>query len=86
MDIVCIATDYDGTLAHDGEVDEPTLEALQDFERSGRKLILVTVRPATQTLPEWMDKEIGDRVADQEEHAPFPPLNNDTALSRPRMP
>jgi len=24
-----IATDYDGTLAHDGRVDEPTLEALR---------------------------------------------------------
>ena len=44
MDIVCLATDYDGTLAHDGVVDGPTVEALNDFKRSGRKLILVTGR------------------------------------------
>jgi HAD superfamily hydrolase (TIGR01484 family) len=44
MDIICLATDYDGTLAHDGVVDEPTVEALEAFRRSGRKLILVTGR------------------------------------------
>ena len=44
MDIVCLATDYDGTLAHDGVVDAPTVEALKDFRQSGRKLILVTGR------------------------------------------
>lgn len=39
-----LATDYDGTIAHDGVVDRPTLEALQRFRASGRKLILVTGR------------------------------------------
>ena len=44
MYIICLATDYDGTLAHDGAVAETTVEALIDFKRSGRKLILVTGR------------------------------------------
>jgi len=39
-----IATDYDGTIAHDGGVDEATLAALERAKKSGRKLILVTGR------------------------------------------
>ena len=39
-----LASDYDGTLAHDGKVDDATLNALQTFRQSGRKLILVTGR------------------------------------------
>lgn len=31
MNIVCLATDYDGTLARDGVVEEPTIEAPVDF-------------------------------------------------------
>jgi hydroxymethylpyrimidine pyrophosphatase-like HAD family hydrolase len=39
-----LATDYDGTLAHDGIVSATTLKALDRFRASGRKLILVTGR------------------------------------------
>jgi hydroxymethylpyrimidine pyrophosphatase-like HAD family hydrolase len=39
-----LATDYDGTLAKDGHVDEPTLAALERLRASGRLLILVTGR------------------------------------------
>jgi hypothetical protein len=39
-----LACDYDGTLATDGVVDQPTLDALDRLQGSGRKLILVTGR------------------------------------------
>ena len=39
-----LATDYDGTLATHGTVDEGTREALRRFRMSGRKVILVTGR------------------------------------------
>ena len=39
-----LATDYDGTLAHDSAVDEPTLDALLRFRDSGRHLAMVTGR------------------------------------------
>lgn len=42
--IAALASDYDGTLAHDGRVDAATLKALETFRQSGRKLILVTGR------------------------------------------
>src|SRR5271166_4319206 len=83
MDIVCIATDYDGTLAHDGEVDEPTLEALQDFERSGRKLILVTGRELPDLARCFSRFDLFDRVV-AENGAPL--LNPETKEERPLAP
>jgi HAD superfamily hydrolase (TIGR01484 family) len=41
---LALATDYDGTLAHDGVVDPDTLAALRRLKNSGRRLILVTGR------------------------------------------
>jgi HAD superfamily hydrolase (TIGR01484 family) len=43
-----LATDYDGTIAHHGRVDQPTFAALERVLASGRKLILVTGRELTE--------------------------------------
>lgn len=50
MHLIAFATDYDGTLAHDGRVDAPTMAALERLKASGRKLIMVTGRE----LPDLM--------------------------------
>ena len=39
-----LATDFDGTVATDGVIDEPTIVALKNFRREGAKVILVTGR------------------------------------------
>jgi hydroxymethylpyrimidine pyrophosphatase-like HAD family hydrolase len=39
-----LATDYDGTLAHDGAVNEATLKAIKMLKEAGFRLILVTGR------------------------------------------
>jgi HAD superfamily hydrolase (TIGR01484 family) len=44
MRYLALATDYDGTLAHDGRVDDATVNALVRLRESGRRLILVTGR------------------------------------------
>jgi hydroxymethylpyrimidine pyrophosphatase-like HAD family hydrolase len=44
MRYVALATDFDGTLAHDGCVDTSTIESLKRLAASGRKLLLVTGR------------------------------------------
>ena len=44
MYFFALATDYDGTLAHDGVVDSATCEAVQRFKATGRRVILVTGR------------------------------------------
>lgn len=44
MQYTAIATDYDGTLAHDGKVDESTISALLRANEAGLVTILVTGR------------------------------------------
>ena len=44
MEYAALATDYDGTLAHDGKVDAATLAALTRLKASGKRLIMVTGR------------------------------------------
>ena len=48
MEILAIATDYDGTVAEDGVTAASTVVALARFKASGRKLILVTGRPLAE--------------------------------------
>jgi hypothetical protein len=50
MRYIALATDYDGTLAHHGRVDGPTLEALDRLRGSGRRLLLVTGRELQELL------------------------------------
>jgi HAD superfamily hydrolase (TIGR01484 family) len=44
MYFIAFATDYDGTLAHNGRVDSPTTAALERLKASGRRLLMVTGR------------------------------------------
>ena len=44
MHYLALATDYDGTIAHDGVVDEDTVAALERLRGGARRLILVTGR------------------------------------------
>jgi HAD superfamily hydrolase (TIGR01484 family) len=44
MHYVALATDYDGTVAHDGVVEESALAALERLRTANRRLILVTGR------------------------------------------
>jgi HAD superfamily hydrolase (TIGR01484 family) len=56
MRYLALATDYDGTLAHDSHVSEEALAAIQRLKDSGRKLLLVTGRemPELQSVfPEY---------------------------------
>ena len=44
MHYVTLATDYDGTIAHHGAVNEPTLAALDRLRGASRRMVLVTGR------------------------------------------
>jgi hydroxymethylpyrimidine pyrophosphatase-like HAD family hydrolase len=44
MRYLVLCCDYDGTLAHGGQVSEPTIDALERLLASGRRLVLVTGR------------------------------------------
>jgi hydroxymethylpyrimidine pyrophosphatase-like HAD family hydrolase len=52
-----LATDYDGTIATDGALDAPTVEALRRLLGTGRRLVLVTGRelPDLQQVCPYLD-------------------------------
>ena len=62
MYISCLATDYDGTLAQDGIVEDATADALVAFRRSGRRLLLVTGRELPDLVRVFPRIDLFDRV------------------------
>jgi HAD superfamily hydrolase (TIGR01484 family) len=62
MRYLALACDYDGTLASDGRVDEPTVAALERVRASGRRLILVTGRELDELRDVFPRLELFDRV------------------------
>jgi HAD superfamily hydrolase (TIGR01484 family) len=44
MRYLALCCDYDGTLAHHGQLEEPTIAAMEKFRAAGRKLLMVTGR------------------------------------------
>lgn len=62
MRFVAVASDYDGTLAEDGKINQQTVEALQAVRDSGRKLILLTGRHLPELLQILPEIELFDRV------------------------
>jgi len=62
MYFMALATDYDGTIAHDGIVAKDTVAALKRFKESGRKLVLVTGRELPDLKRVFPDLAIFDKV------------------------
>lgn len=62
MHYLALATDYDGTIAHDGLTDADTLAALRRLKESGRKLILVTGRELEDLLATFDHIDLFDRA------------------------
>ncbi len=57
-----LACDYDGTLAHDGHVNNKTLAALERVLATGRRLVLVTGRELPDLLTIFPDVNLFARV------------------------
>ncbi|MCA1854064.1 MAG: HAD-IIB family hydrolase, partial [Beggiatoa sp.] len=62
MRYFALATDYDGTLAHGGVVSAATVEALERFCETGRKLFLVTGRELPDLMRVFPRLDLFDRV------------------------
>ncbi|MBV9519913.1 MAG: HAD family hydrolase [Hyphomicrobiales bacterium] len=62
MYFIALVTDYDGTLAADGQVDAATVEALRRFKESGRKLILATGRELSDLQAVFSELDVFDLV------------------------
>jgi hydroxymethylpyrimidine pyrophosphatase-like HAD family hydrolase len=62
MRYTTLATDYDGTLAHDGRVDASTLAGLHRLLTSGRRLIMVTGRELDDLAATFDHLDLFERV------------------------
>lgn len=62
MRYLALASDYDGTLARDGVVDDRTLDALVRLRGSGRRLIMVTGRRLEDLAFVFPHLELFDRI------------------------
>jgi hydroxymethylpyrimidine pyrophosphatase-like HAD family hydrolase len=57
-----LATDYDGTIAHDGVVDQPTIDALIRARAGGLRLIMVTGRELGDLFSTFAHPALFDRI------------------------
>jgi len=62
MSYSTLATDYDGTLAHAGRVDGPTVAGLESLRQAGWKLVLVTGRNLDDVGRAFSKLALFDRV------------------------
>lgn len=62
MRYYALATDYDGTLASQGRVDQATLAGLERLRSSGRKLIMVTGRELDELIEVFPQLDLFDQV------------------------
>jgi HAD superfamily hydrolase (TIGR01484 family) len=86
MYFVALATDYDGTLAHDGYVEKETLTALRRLRRSGRKLILVTGRELPELKEVFPELAIFDLVVAENGALLYEPKTKEETILAPDPP
>jgi hydroxymethylpyrimidine pyrophosphatase-like HAD family hydrolase len=75
-----LATDYDGTLAHNGRVDEATLNALRQLRESGRQLILVTGRELDDLATTFAHFDLFDRIVAENGAVLYLPANRELRI------
>lgn len=86
MRYFALASDYDGTLAHDGVVDEPTVEAVERLLQSGRKLILVTGRELGDLQSVFPRLDLCERVVAENGAVLYNPVTHEKTILAERPP
>ena len=81
-----LATDYDGTIAHDGAVDETTLAALRRWKEAGKKLLLVTGREFAELLATFPHCGLFDRIVAENGALLYDPAARTTRILSPAPP
>ena len=83
MNFQALATDYDGTIAHNGTVDTATIDALCDFKNSGRKVLLVTGREMHDLKSVFSEAALFDLVVAENGAVLFNPANDEERALAP---
>ncbi len=80
MKFHALATDYDGTIALNGRVDDATLGALKKIRESGRKLIMVTGRELDDLFKNFEQVELFDRIVAENGALVYNPATKEMSL------
>lgn len=86
MKYLALATDYDGTLAEDGRVNETTVTSLRKIIDSGRKIILVTGRELDELLEIFPAINLFEKVVAENGAVLYTPANKTEKLLCERPP
>jgi HAD superfamily hydrolase (TIGR01484 family) len=86
MRYLALVTDYDGTLAHDGAVDDNTVDSLRRLRQSGRKLVLVTGRILPDLEQVFPHLDLFDRVVAENGALLFDPASREKRVLAQRPP
>jgi hydroxymethylpyrimidine pyrophosphatase-like HAD family hydrolase len=81
-----LATDFDGTLAFDGKVEDLTLAALQRARAAGLKLVMVTGRELSDLFNTFPHSQLFDRVVAENGALVFDPAAKTTKILSPPPP
>src|SRR5688500_20361299 len=86
MRYLALATDYDGTLAHDGAVDHAAVSTLERLRATGRRIILVTGRTLDDLVRVCPHLPLFDRVVAENGALLYRPDNKSETLLGERPP
>jgi HAD superfamily hydrolase (TIGR01484 family) len=80
MRYLALATDYDGTLATDGEPSAAALSAIERLRMSGRRVFLVTGRRVDDLLGVCQRTDLFDYVVAENGAVLYAPLRREETL------
>jgi hypothetical protein len=80
MRYLALASDYDGTLATDGQVNDETIAALERLRQSGRKLLLVTGRELDDLMSVFPQIDLFDLVVAENGALLYNPTSHEEKL------
>jgi hydroxymethylpyrimidine pyrophosphatase-like HAD family hydrolase/energy-coupling factor transporter ATP-binding protein EcfA2 len=83
MRYLALATDYDGTLAHEGTVAAETLQAVRTLKESGRRAVLVTGRELDDLRRVFPELGVFDRIVAENGALVFAPDSGEELLLGP---
>lgn len=81
-----LATDYDGTLASEGHVSEPTIDSLKRARNAGIRLVLVTGRTLDDLFDRFEAVPLFERVVAENGAVVYDPARNATLSLAPAPP